>query len=317
MAKNPMQRKAQNSFLLGMLITLLITGIIIALLVVQLTKITNEQKAAQSTLKRVYVLAQDVNSGDEITTDKMVLKEVSSETIPENNVLTPPELEKKLNITDEEVNLIRKVSVVAKIDLKKGTVVTTDMITEQGELTADTRKVEYNMIVLPSQLQTNKYIDVRLSLPSGEDLIVVSHKKIEIPNADGLDSLNTIWMNLREDEILTLNCAIVECYQIPGSKLHITEYIEPGLQTAAQVTYLPGDQVINLIHNDPNCVTEAKNEIIKRNNNAALKSTVRNPVNSGLSNNAEDAADNIIDKREDEIKTTQEQRQLYLESLGG
>ena len=47
MAKNPMQRKAQNSFLLGMLITLLITGIIIAFLILQLTKLTKDQKKAE------------------------------------------------------------------------------------------------------------------------------------------------------------------------------------------------------------------------------------------------------------------------------
>ena len=61
MAKNPMQRKAQNSFLLGMLITLLITGIIIAVLVIQLTKITKEQNEAKANLKQVYVLSQDIN----------------------------------------------------------------------------------------------------------------------------------------------------------------------------------------------------------------------------------------------------------------
>ena len=40
MAINPMQRKAQNSFLLGILVTLLITGLIIGFLVLQLTKLT-------------------------------------------------------------------------------------------------------------------------------------------------------------------------------------------------------------------------------------------------------------------------------------
>ena len=36
MATNPMQRKARNSFLLGMLVMLLISGIVIALLLMQL-----------------------------------------------------------------------------------------------------------------------------------------------------------------------------------------------------------------------------------------------------------------------------------------
>ena len=36
MATNPMQRKSRNSFLLGMLLTLVIAGVVIALLVIQL-----------------------------------------------------------------------------------------------------------------------------------------------------------------------------------------------------------------------------------------------------------------------------------------
>ncbi len=316
MAKNPMQRKAQNSFLLGMLVTLLITGIIIALLVVQLTKLTNEQKEAQSHLKKAYVLAQDINSGDTVSTDKLTLKELDSTTIPAN-ALTLAALTEKSDITDEDGNLIKKVNIISKIDLKKGTIITTDMIAEEAALAADVRKVEYNMIVLPSQLQTDKYIDIRLKLPSGKDYIVTSHKQIEIPTVDGIDSVNTIWMNLSETEILTLSCAIVESYKMPGSILYAAEYIEPGLQTAAIPTYLPDDDTLNLINQDPNCVLEAKNAIFQRNNNASIKNAVRNPVNSSLNQNAEDAIDNVIDKVEDEIKNTQEERQKYLEALGG
>lgn len=48
MAVNPMQRKANNSFLLGVLITLLIAGVIIALLFVQISKLNKEKKEADA-----------------------------------------------------------------------------------------------------------------------------------------------------------------------------------------------------------------------------------------------------------------------------
>ena len=51
MASNPMQRKARNSFLLGMIITLLITGAIIVFLFLQL----NQQIQA----KKEEVIADD------------------------------------------------------------------------------------------------------------------------------------------------------------------------------------------------------------------------------------------------------------------
>ena len=119
MAKNPMQRKAQNSFLLGMLITLLITGIIIAVLVIQLTKITKEQNEAKANLKQVYVLSQDINSGDTVTTDILTLQTMDASTIP-SNALSLAELTAKSDIVDENGNLIQKMNVVSKIDLKKG-----------------------------------------------------------------------------------------------------------------------------------------------------------------------------------------------------
>ena len=45
MATNPMQRKARNSFLGGMLITLIITGAIIAFLIIQLMDIKKKEDA--------------------------------------------------------------------------------------------------------------------------------------------------------------------------------------------------------------------------------------------------------------------------------
>lgn len=316
MARNPMQRKAQNSFLLGMLITLLITGIIIAFLVLQLTKVTKEQKQKQANMKEVYIVSQDIESGASVTVEKLQAKKVDSTTIPAN-ALSISALEEKTSVFDENGNLIKKVDVVSKINLKAGTVITTDMIAEASEIASDLRKQEYNMIVLPSQLDTDKYIDIRLRLPSGKDYIVVSHKKVTIPEVDGAPSLNSISLNMNETEILTLSCAIVECYKIKGSILYANEYIEPGLQSAAQITYIPDDATLNLINRDPNCVAEAKQALFERNNNSDIKGAVRNPINSGLNENGDQATDNAVSGVEAELQKAQEERQKYLESLGG
>lgn len=316
MAKNPMQKKAQNSFLLGMLITLLITGAIIAILVLQLTKITKEQKEKQANLKTVYVVSQDIASGESVTGDKIKTQAVDGTTAP-SNALTLSALEEKTNIYDEDGNLVKKVDVISKIDLKQGTIITLDMIAESSELAADLRKQEYNMIMLPSQLESGQYIDIRLRLPNGTDYIVVSHKQVTIPELDGAPSLNTISLNVSETEILTLSCAIVECYKIEGSILYANQYVEPGLQTAATATYIPNDTTLTLISKDPNCVITAANAIIERYNDSSIKNSVRNPINSGLNENADRATDNAVTNMEEELQKAQEERQKYLESLGG
>ena len=51
MATNPMQRKARNSFLLGMLLMLVISGAVIAVLVLQLMNKMQEEKQENGNLK--------------------------------------------------------------------------------------------------------------------------------------------------------------------------------------------------------------------------------------------------------------------------
>ena len=176
------------------------------------------------------------------------------------------------------------------------------------------RTQEYNVIIPQSQLQTGEYIDVRLRLPDGQDLIVVSHKQVTIPElADGTLSANNIIFDLSEEEILMMSCAIVESYKMEGSMLYATKYVEPGIQDAATPTYLPNDVTITLIHNDPNIVQEAKNELITRYNENS--DTIRPGINNATTN--EDAADNVVDKTQEEITGLQEEREQYIESIGG
>ena len=205
------------------------------------------------------------------------------------------------------------------------------MIVEKGEeITADVRKQEYNMLVLPSQLQTGSYVDVRLFMPNGQDYIVISKKKVTIPqNIDMTSSPTTIWLNMSEADILVMSNAIVEAYTVPGSKLYVTEYVEPGNQEKSSPTYVIKPAIYQLITADPNVVNEAKNELVTRylkdiryvgdgvnysNENSA---EVRADIDGMLSMFAEDALENIEDKVNDEMQKAAQERQDYLESLGG
>ena len=88
MAMNPMQRKANNSFLLGMLITLLITGIIIALLIVQVSKLNKEIKSEESKKVKAYVISDTIKSGETISEDKLQLVETNLGTVDTSNLVT-------------------------------------------------------------------------------------------------------------------------------------------------------------------------------------------------------------------------------------
>ena len=84
MATNPMQRQARNSFLLGMVLTLLIAGAIVAFLFMQIKKLNEQIKANEMATVKVYVLNKDIKSGEVITADLFTLKEVKKEGVPAN-----------------------------------------------------------------------------------------------------------------------------------------------------------------------------------------------------------------------------------------
>lgn len=405
MASNPIQKKVRNSILLGSVITLLITGTIIAFLLIQLMNIKEEQEKTEASNVSVYILNQDVKSGQIITQDMYQLEQISSQTVPSNATATS-ETFYNYSLTDNEGNqvytddqgtfLIKKseylevfqdsetkkyytygsigeikelsdinarnlqnddygmyiaqettdktrlykedntekyyilrvkynnnvpvrekeyieiigTPLIAKIDMNSKTVLTLNMIALGSLITDDVRKQEYNSIVLPMDLVTGDYIDIRLQLPSGQDFIVVSKKTVEVPIVEGMDSLDTIWMQLSEDEILTMSCAIVEAYRINGSKLYATKYTDPGMQEAATPTYPINAETVALIQANPNVTATAMNSLRAR-YNASLRNDY---INKELQKDG-NSESNIIDKMNQSITKTQEEREKYLESL--
>lgn len=293
MAMNPMQKKARTSFLLGMLLTLIITGIIIGLLIAQLSKMKKEEAAI--VYQSVYVLNADVISGDNLMGTGS-FQEVRTEFVPNNA------------ITAANMGTYISEAATAKIGLRKGTVLTTDMINTEGkENTSDVRLQEYNMIILPTQLAEGEHVDVRLRLPSGEDYIVLSKKYIEQANGD------TIWIKVSEEEILTMSNAIVEAYIMEGSLLYATTYVDAGMQGSSTPTYIVSQSVINLMNVDPNITVTAMNALSQRYTERAREQ--RNVINSAVGGYSEDAIPNIETNLAEEIEKMQAARQQYVDTL--
>lgn len=413
MASNPMQRKSRNSFLLGVILTLLIAGVIIALLFLQLKQKTEELNAELSAKVKVYTLTQDVKSGQVLTEDMFSLKSIHKDSIPSNATATPSVIstwflqtkdgtmvktdkqglyldkpdsilevmeengdkykfsnsEKTAvssrdeiiqdeagayivdtsNSTDEITRVyqedstsqyyiykldtssmstgsnktrtkeyleLQNVPVLAKVTMNANTVITPNLIVQSDEVVSDdTREQEYNMVVLPVDLMTDDYVDIRLMTPSGQDFIVVSKAKVTIPvNADGSYVTDTMKVNLREDEILSMSSAIVEAYGLLGAKLYATKYVEPGMQEPSAPTYTPNAAVTSQIDNNPNIVEKAKEELRARYSDTAKKT--RNDYLQSAINGADDYNSNVQSGADDDITKQNTARQKYLESLG-
>ncbi len=306
---NPLERKARNSFIKGLAIAGVIGIIGIVILVIQLINIKGAEKQRLDTQKNVSVLAQPVRSGDIITID--MIKTIKADaTIVPSDILTSTMFDQ---IAYDEAGNERKV--IAKIDISANTIITANMLdAEENINTSDVRKQEYNMISLPADLETGETVDVRLRMPDGTDYIVVSKKLVTVLDAGGIASLNTISLDLSEGETLMMSNAIVESYQIEGSKLYINKYVEPGLQTGAITTYIPNADVQNLIANNPNIVTTAKQELINRINSQGNLN--RGNINDTLSGISQDDRNSGIETQTTTEKSTQrDERQKYLDGI--
>lgn len=361
MATNPMQRKARNSFLLGMLLMLLIASLVIGLLFMKLMEFNKKEQEEKKASVKAYVLNQDVSSGQVITTDMLTKQEVNKTLVPsnatsdlsiiENYALQDKEgneiytkyanneatlyikidnKEYELNQEEETENYyinknnekqyieLNNVPLIAKVTMKKNTLITTDLIAKgNSTMQKDVRKQEYNMIVLPMDLATGDYIDIRIMLPTGQDYIVVSKKEVEIPNIAGVDSSDTIWVNLSEDEILHMSCAIIDAYRINGSKLYVTKYTEAGMQEAAIPTYPASGEATALLQNDPNILEKAMNEIKNRYSNTNAAELRNDYINSAINAQGEQGQTNIQTNMSESITNSKNSRKEYLDSLAG
>lgn len=305
---NPLERKARNSFIKGLVVAGLIGLIGIIVLVIILVQMKGEEQARIDAQKNVYVLKTSVQSGTVITQDMFTQVKADANVAPTDAVTASSY---SSIAYDEEGN---ELEVVAKIDIAANTIVTTNMITTSDNInTDDVRKEEYNMISLPSDLETGDTVDVRLRMPDGTNYIVVSKKKVTVLDQGGIPSVNTISLDLSEGEILMMSNAIVEAYMMEGSRLYITRYVEPGMQAGAITTYVPSAEVQNLINNDPNVVAQAKQELLTRFNNYTGN---RNNVTDELNTmDADERADAVATGTSSEISDAQDARQSYLDSM--
>ena len=290
-AINPMQRKARNSFLLGMLIMLIISAVIIGFLFMMLVK--EKKKDKEEVKQSVYVLTMDVGSGETIDETMVTMVKVPVSAVPTTVLSSVP-------IYDDETG--EEIESKAKINLSAGTILTEEMIYQNDlKISDDLRKQEYNMIVLPVQMEIGDYIDIRLILPTGADYIVVSKKEVIDANE------TTVWLNMTEDEILLMSNAIVEAYKMNGAKLTATIYTEPGIQQAATITYQPSNNIGVLINSNPNVLQTAKTELAKR-YHEGYRALIEESVNNGT-------PENVQTKMQEEITKQKEERANYLNGL--
>lgn len=145
-----------------------------------------------------------------------------------------------------------------KVNVQPGTPLTSDLI--MAEKYDDTlRDVDIVCDSWVVGMREGDYVDLNMTLPGGQDYIVLSHKRVQHIGS------KTIKLYLDRDELSTYNGAIVDKYrqesgQVPV-RLYLTKYVEPGVQAEATEFYAVPDAVRTAIMNDPNIVDKAESRM--------------------------------------------------------
>lgn len=187
----------------------------------------NRLRIETATVER-YVFANSLTAGEIITKGDLKLAKIKEESAPKDSYTD------KKNINSKNVGEVLDVDTLigrrVRINAEEKTIVASSMLVtdEDKELTIDERFQEFNSILLPSDLNSGDYIDIRLTMPSGENYIVVSGK--EVKDIGKSTDSNTMYLQLSEEEILRTTAAILESYMGDGFKIYATKYVDPSAQ---------------------------------------------------------------------------------------
>ena len=310
---NPLEQKARSSFIRGFIIALLV-GLLAAggMGYLYYQKISEEQERI-SKQKNVVVLKTNLKSGEKITSEMVQQIKADANVVPEGSVQSFDQLMQFFGGEEGQIDP-EKSSIIAKVDLPANSIIGTSVVSLETEPTTnDVRIEQYNMIVLPIDLKSKETVDIRLRLPSGQDYIVLSKKRIVIPDIDGEPLSGVIQMNVSESEILTINAAIVDAYKIKGSKLYAIKYAEPGMQEKASETYIPAADTLRLIVDDPNIIEKAKAELVNfyNNNNEKYRTSIANELSNV---DSETQKSSVESKTSSEVSTQKSDREKFLQS---
>lgn len=206
---NQIKKRLVNGILIGTgigLVMVIITLIITHNIIKGYEKGTSE-KFNKQYMTQVVTFNKDIIQGETIAENMVKKASVPKTTLP-------------AGAYTESNSLIGQ---IAKYNIPRNVAITSNMIANKI-IGVDVRIQEINALVLPSDLEVNEYVDIRLMFPSGTEYIVLAQKQIkDIVN-------NTIKLDLSEEEILTLNGSIVDSYMTNGTKLYAVKYTDPETQ---------------------------------------------------------------------------------------
>ena len=185
----------------------------------------------------VWTVTDAVKPGDEITEDKLQSLTMYTSLLTEQYV-------------QDTSDIIGK---YFKISVNPGTPIFYDSIMDE-ELDDTRRDIDIVLDRMPVGTAVGDYIDIRITMPYGDDYVVIPHKRVYQINE------GSIKLHLTELEWNTYLGALVDYYlnQQYGCTIYADKYVEPGLQQAAVNYYAVPSNIAALLQKNPNIIDKDK-----------------------------------------------------------
>lgn len=183
----------------------------------------------------VYTVTAAVKAGDVIEAENIETMKMYSSLLTDQYVTNPKD------ITDRYY----------KVAVNPGTPIMKNMVMDE-ELDDSMRDRDIILDRMTVGLEEGDYIDIRMTMPYGDDYVVLSHKRVYALN-DG-----TIKLHLNELEWNTYQGALIDYFlnKEYGCTLYADKYIEPGLQQDAVKFYAVPTNIAALLQKNPNIINK-------------------------------------------------------------
>lgn len=243
-------------------------------------------------LVTVYAVRADVKAGKEILeTDLQPI------TVPQSMAVNA--------VTD--LNTIK--GKYYRTNLKQGSILLQDLVMED-KLDPSMRLYDIVTDENPLGLRPGAYVDIRISMPFGEDFIAMSHKRVYAIN-NGI-----LKLAVNEQDIHTYNSMLVDKILYPGTRIYAVEYVEPGVQQPAQKYYPVSKNILAIAEKDPNLLSAIQQDMIARRDQ--LETSLKSMINPEIANIIEMGKQRItqaISQTDKEIQRRWEQEEAERKAL--
>ena len=240
------RRKIKN-ILLSVLIAIvsLVIGAVGIFFYLEKLRIEDDKKIEERK-RYVYLAKNKIFSGEILNNDNM------------KKVYLECNMPMEYYITEEEIGTMAVIPIEVDMPILK-------IMCTSTTITDELREVACEVVKLNDNLVENDYVDIRLRFLNGEDYIVLSKKSVH--SLSTLEKQNqgeeTCYLWMTEEEILNFSAAMVDAYLYNGSSFYTVKYLEPQLQEASVVTYLPRLGTLEMMKQYPEIVETAKLSLIE------------------------------------------------------